>query len=76
MRMRSGRATHRRRVPSSCGGPSRDGAAYAALLAAAGGALSLAEAAEALAISRQAMHALIRTGRALGLKAAAPVRTS
>jgi len=54
-------------VPSSCGGPSRDGAAYAALLAAAGGGLSLAEAAEALTISRQAMHALIRTGRALGL---------
>jgi len=42
-------------------------AAYAALLEAAGGGLSLAEAAEALAISRQAMHALISTGRALGL---------
>jgi len=42
-------------------------AAYAALLAAAGGGFSLAEAAEALAISRQAMHALISSGRALGM---------
>lgn len=42
-------------------------AAYAALLAAAGGALSLAEAAEALAISRPAMHALISSGRVLGM---------
>ena len=42
-------------------------AAYAALLDTAGGGFSLAAAAEALAISRQAMHTLISTGRALGL---------
>jgi len=39
----------------------------AALLAAAGGGLALAEAAQALAISPKAMHAQIRAGRALGL---------
>jgi len=42
-------------------------APYAALLAAAGGGFSLAEAAQVLAISCEAMHALISVGRALGL---------
>jgi len=42
-------------------------APYAALLKDAGGGVSLAEAAQALGISCAAMHALISTGRALGL---------
>jgi len=40
---------------------------YATLLEAAGGGFSLAEAAEALAISRQAMHEQISTGWVLGM---------